>query len=176
MLDNDPLGFELRYRANRTRKPRGVLTSRGINHEGSADGHEKFSSQALQMGPVGFGIYAFRDKASGRVLHGVVVPNARKATTIGHVYLDMASLRRGKCFSPRLDSPPTLLQSRDFGTVFRSGSGVSILHNVRAICIYGGSSPYLTLETSTRSLQFHSTYWWSKIELCPFCVRYVPIF
>ncbi|KAI0749543.1 hypothetical protein C8Q80DRAFT_1119793 [Daedaleopsis nitida] len=93
MLDNDPIGFQLRYRANLTRKPRVVLTSRGINHEGSADGHEKFSSQALQMGPVGFGIYAFCDKASGRVLHGVVVPNARKATTIGHVYLDLASLR-----------------------------------------------------------------------------------
>ena len=92
MRDNDPLGFEVRYRASRAPIPRGVLTAKGLNHEGSADGHEKFSSMALQMGPVGFGIYAFREKLSGRILHGAVVPNVRKASTIGHVYLDMVSV------------------------------------------------------------------------------------
>lgn len=96
MRDNDPLGFEVRYRASRAPIPRGVLTAKGLNHEGSADGHEKFSSMALQMGPVGFGIYAFREKLSGRILHGAVVPNVRKASTIGHVYLDMVSLHRRK--------------------------------------------------------------------------------
>ncbi|KAI1781874.1 hypothetical protein LXA43DRAFT_590306 [Ganoderma leucocontextum] len=97
MRDNDPLGFEVRYRASRAPINRGVLTAKGLNHEGSADGHEKFSSMALQMGPVGFGIYAFREKLSGRILHGAVVPNVRKASTIGHVYLDMVSLH-GRTF------------------------------------------------------------------------------
>ncbi|PIL27238.1 hypothetical protein GSI_10382 [Ganoderma sinense ZZ0214-1] len=92
MRDNDPLGFEVRYHASRAPIPRGVLTAKGLNHEGSADGHEKFSSMALQMGPVGFGIYAFREKLSGCILHGAVVPNVRKASTIGHVYLDMVSV------------------------------------------------------------------------------------
>lgn len=96
MRDNDPLGFEVRYRASRAPIPRGVLTAKGLNHEGSADGHEKFSSMALQMGPVGFGIYAFREKLSGRILHGAVVPNVRKASTIGHVYLDMVSVHGRK--------------------------------------------------------------------------------
>ena len=49
MRDNDPLGFEVRYRASRAPIPCGVLTARGLNHEGSADRHEKFSSMALQM-------------------------------------------------------------------------------------------------------------------------------
>ncbi|TFK91925.1 hypothetical protein K466DRAFT_481728 [Polyporus arcularius HHB13444] len=97
MAQNDPLGFDLRYRAARAPIPRGVLTSRGLNHEGSADGHEKFSSLALQMGPVGFGIYAFREKLSGRMLHGACVPNARKSSTVAHVYFDMVS-SHGKIF------------------------------------------------------------------------------
>ena len=96
MLANDPLGFDIRYRASSKPIKRGVLTTLGLNHEGSADGHEKFSSQALGMGPVGFGIYAFREKLSGRALHAVVVPNVRKASTIGHVYLDMVSVHRRK--------------------------------------------------------------------------------
>ncbi|KAI0629562.1 hypothetical protein C8Q77DRAFT_1065176 [Trametes polyzona] len=92
MHDNDEAGFELRYRAHRPRIPHGVLKSHGLNSEVSADGHEKFSSLALRMGPVGFGIYGFREKLSGKGLHLVVVPNARKSSTIGHVYLDMVAL------------------------------------------------------------------------------------
>lgn len=75
----------------------GVPSARGVNHEGTADGYEKLSSQALQMGPVGFGIYAIREKLSGRVLHAACVPNVRESSTIGHVYLDMASLHRRMC-------------------------------------------------------------------------------
>lgn len=103
MQDNDPLGFELRYRAHRPRITRGVLSSSGINHEHSADGHEKLSSIALQMGPVGFGIYGFREKLSGRCMHFAVVPNVRKSSTIGHVYLDMVSLNG--CASCVLNPP-----------------------------------------------------------------------
>ncbi len=40
------------------------------------------------MGPVGIPVYGIRDKWSGTILHLVVVPNARKAVIIGHLYLD----------------------------------------------------------------------------------------
>ncbi|KAI0779405.1 hypothetical protein C8Q74DRAFT_1216935 [Fomes fomentarius] len=68
---------------------------------GSYNGRDKFpqhhvvlTMKALQMGPVGFGIYAIREKVSGRVLHAACIPNVRESSTIGHVYLDMASLHR----------------------------------------------------------------------------------
>ncbi|THG94115.1 hypothetical protein EW026_g7292 [Hermanssonia centrifuga] len=54
----------------------------------NCDGHEKFASLALGMGPVGIPVYGIRDKWSGTILHLVVVPNARKAVVIGHLYLD----------------------------------------------------------------------------------------
>ncbi|KAI0641517.1 hypothetical protein C8Q79DRAFT_1014440 [Trametes meyenii] len=91
MRDNDPLGFELRYRAHRPRIERGSLMAKGVNHEHSVDGHEKLGSLSLRMGPVGFGIYGVREKVSGRAMYMVVVPNARKSSTIGHVYCDNVS-------------------------------------------------------------------------------------
>lgn len=97
MMDNDPLGFELRYHANSARIHRGVLQSKGLHHEYSADGHEKLSSMALQMGPVGMGIYAFREKLSGRPMHMVVVPNARLSAAVAHIYVDMVSKNGCRC-------------------------------------------------------------------------------
>ena len=40
------------------------------------------------MGGVGFNIYGIKNQWSSFILHLVVVPNNRLATTIGHVYLD----------------------------------------------------------------------------------------
>jgi len=40
------------------------------------------------MGGVGLNIYGVKDQWSSFVLHLVVLPNSRLASTIGHVYLD----------------------------------------------------------------------------------------
>ncbi|KAK0483350.1 hypothetical protein IW261DRAFT_1417263 [Armillaria novae-zelandiae] len=48
------------------------------------------AAQPLRMGPVGIAIYEFRDKASGRIIKLVAVPNAHDSNTIGHLYLDVA--------------------------------------------------------------------------------------
>src|SRR5437899_1307867 len=40
------------------------------------------------MGGVGINIYRFKDQWSSAILHLVVVPNNRLASTIGHVYLN----------------------------------------------------------------------------------------
>ena len=40
------------------------------------------------MGGVGLNIYRIKDQWSSFILHLVVIPNNRLATTIGHVYLD----------------------------------------------------------------------------------------
>ena len=46
----------------------GRLTAIGLMHELNSDGHEKLNSQALQMGTVGIGIYAKKDKYSSSFL------------------------------------------------------------------------------------------------------------
>ena len=92
MHDNDHLGAAVRSPRNRKIQiSRKVLTAFGTWHELSVDGHEKLGPMALQMGLVGFHIYGMRDKWSGKALWLVVVPNARLATTIGHIYLDFAA-------------------------------------------------------------------------------------
>ncbi|KAH7885579.1 hypothetical protein F5I97DRAFT_1887020 [Phlebopus sp. FC_14] len=52
------------------------------------DGFAKLNAQALQMGGIRLDIYGIKDQWSSFLLHLVVVPNHRLATTIGHVYLD----------------------------------------------------------------------------------------
>ncbi|PBK79024.1 hypothetical protein ARMGADRAFT_1003824 [Armillaria gallica] len=78
-----------KYRQKIHRTP---LYSIGVGAEFNCDGHEKLSSQALRMGRVGIAVYEFRDKASGRVIKLVAVPNARDSNTIGHLYLDVVSV------------------------------------------------------------------------------------
>ncbi|KAF9006785.1 hypothetical protein BDZ89DRAFT_965903 [Hymenopellis radicata] len=73
----------------RRKVPRATLISLGPWAEFCCDGHEKLSSKALLMGPVGIPIYEIRDKASGRLIKLEVVPDARLSDTIGHLYLDM---------------------------------------------------------------------------------------
>jgi hypothetical protein len=53
-----------------------------------ADGHDKLNAQGLNMGGVGLLIYGIKDQWSSFLLHLVVIPNNRLATTIGHVRLD----------------------------------------------------------------------------------------
>ncbi|KAJ7067573.1 hypothetical protein C8F01DRAFT_1247932 [Mycena amicta] len=84
----DPEGAEIRFPGRKKpKKKRGQLKAVGIMEEVHCDGHEKLGAIALRLGPVGFGIYGFRDH-TGRVLHLDVVPNDRNQITIAHVYLD----------------------------------------------------------------------------------------
>jgi len=78
--------------------PRSKLSALGPNHQHHADGHEKLNAQALNMGGVGLNIYGIKDQWSSYILHLVVVPNNRLATTIGHVYLD--AVQKYKCERP----------------------------------------------------------------------------
>jgi len=87
MHDYYPEGFDSRMPGSR-RVVRKALFASGIWYEVSADGHEKLGSLALQMGPIGLPIYAFKDKWSDYLLYIVVVPNARNAFAAGHIFLD----------------------------------------------------------------------------------------
>ncbi|KAJ8516438.1 hypothetical protein ONZ45_g6255 [Pleurotus djamor] len=88
MHDNAPEGAALRQPGGRNKIQRKNLVSYGVFQEVNMDGHEKLGRAALRMGPVGIDIYGCRDKCTGLIARLVVVPNARKATTIGHFYLD----------------------------------------------------------------------------------------
>lgn len=87
MADNNPTGAAHRYPGS-NKLPRSHLKSHGPWAELSCDGHEKFASTTLGMGPVGIPVYGQRDKWAGPVLTLRAVPNARKAVVIGHLYLD----------------------------------------------------------------------------------------
>lgn len=97
MLLNDPDGFDIR---DPSRKPviqrKGHLTGTGVFKEIHCDGHEKLSSKALLMGPVGLDIYGMRCHTSGLVVNEQVVPNSRCEYTIAHCYLDMVEEYGGK--------------------------------------------------------------------------------
>jgi hypothetical protein len=89
-----PDGLSRRFPgANRVR--RSALVAIGPNHQHHADGHEKLNAQALDMGGVGLNIYGVKDQWSSFLLHLVVLPNNRLASTIGHVYLDYIGKQRG---------------------------------------------------------------------------------
>lgn len=88
MKDNAPAAAKARYPGNKEKIVRKNLTAQGVFQEIHCDGHEKLSTAALKMGPVGISIYGYRDKGSTVVPHLVTVPDARHAVVIGHVYLD----------------------------------------------------------------------------------------
>ncbi|KAJ7478048.1 hypothetical protein B0H11DRAFT_1726137 [Mycena galericulata] len=89
MKDNAPGAAKKRYPGNKDKIHRKNLTAQGVFQEVHCDGHEKLSSAALQMGPVGIAIYAFRDKGSGVACDLRAVPDARHAVVVGHLYLDL---------------------------------------------------------------------------------------
>ncbi|KAJ7711841.1 hypothetical protein B0H16DRAFT_1667713 [Mycena metata] len=90
MHDHFDSGFTLRFPGHKKAQiPRVGLSSMGTFHEVSADGREKLSSQALQMGEIGLPIYAYKDKYSDNLLRLVLTPNSRTAAAGGHLHLDL---------------------------------------------------------------------------------------
>ncbi|KAK1222607.1 hypothetical protein PQX77_014542 [Marasmius sp. AFHP31] len=89
-----PEGFLLCRPGRHNSIPRGNLLMLGPWQELHADGHEKLCSSALRMGPVGIGIYGFRQHV-GKIELLLVVPDARKADAVGHLHLDVIE-RNGK--------------------------------------------------------------------------------
>jgi hypothetical protein len=87
LAEHAPEGLDARFPGAKA-IPRRPLFADGPFHQGHGDGHEKLGQQALGMGPVGLPIYGIKDQYSSFICHLVVVPNARRATTVGHVYLD----------------------------------------------------------------------------------------
>lgn len=98
MHANDPGGAAIRFPGGRAKVKCSQLRSFGVFHEVSCDGHEKFASFALGLGDVSLPIYGMREKWAGALLSLVVVPNARKAVVIGHVYLDFVAKFGGTYF------------------------------------------------------------------------------
>lgn len=98
MLEDNPGGFDARYPGRKhkgtTRKP---LTSVGPWREISGDGHEKLGHLALGMGEIGLPIYAFKDKWPDELLFMEVIPNARTAAALAHLYLDFIERYGGTC-------------------------------------------------------------------------------
>ncbi|KAJ7137293.1 hypothetical protein C8R46DRAFT_1322229 [Mycena filopes] len=89
MHNHSDSGFTLRFPGHRkTQIPCVGLSSLGVFHEVSADGHEKLSAQALQMGEIGLPIYGYKDKYSDNLLMLRLIPNSRTAAAGGHLYLD----------------------------------------------------------------------------------------
>ncbi|KAK7058137.1 hypothetical protein R3P38DRAFT_3547593 [Favolaschia claudopus] len=89
MHDHFDAGFTLRFPGHKKELiPRVALSSLGPFHELSADGHEKLSSQALQMGELSLPIYAYKDKWADFLLLLRLIPNARTAAALGHLFLD----------------------------------------------------------------------------------------
>jgi hypothetical protein len=90
-LDPQGIGFNQRYPGGRKAKlVRGTLSAIGPFHEISADGHEKLSVQALQMGSIGLPIYGYKDKWADNILKLSLIPDSRTAGALGHLFLDFA--------------------------------------------------------------------------------------
>jgi hypothetical protein len=88
MKEYAPEGALLRKPGGKSKIARKSLKIVGPWQEIHADGHEKLDSKALMMGPVGIGIYGFRQHV-GFIQYLKVVPNARSSAVVGHLYLDM---------------------------------------------------------------------------------------
>ncbi|KAJ7081539.1 hypothetical protein C8R43DRAFT_965583 [Mycena crocata] len=89
MHDHFDAGFTLRFPGHKKELiPRVGLSAMGPFHEICADGHEKLSAQALQMGELALPIYAYKDKWSDDLPWLTLVPNSRTAAAVGHLFLD----------------------------------------------------------------------------------------
>lgn len=90
MREHFPDGAEKRFPGKKKFKVnRQPLSALGPYHEISGDGHEKIGALALQMGGLGFPIYAYRDKWTGQLPQIDVVPDSRSPGAVGHLYLDL---------------------------------------------------------------------------------------
>lgn len=96
MRELAPEGFDIRYPGNKHTGPhRTALDAVGPFQEVSSDGHEKLDAKALKMGSISLPFYTYREKWSGFILKLVVLPDARKAGALGHVFLDLMSEIKG---------------------------------------------------------------------------------
>lgn len=86
---------------------RSALVAIGPNHQHHADGHDKLNAQALNMGGVSLPIYGIKDQWASLILHCIVIPNNRLATTIGHVHLDEVEKHEREPFPPLSDDTLT---------------------------------------------------------------------
>ncbi|KAJ7210766.1 hypothetical protein GGX14DRAFT_363137 [Mycena pura] len=87
---SDPAGPARRFPAKRPPKVRSTLTDPAVYYEVHFDGHEKLNFKALCMGHASIDTYGARCHGSGYVLQMTIVPNARCAVTVGHLFLDLA--------------------------------------------------------------------------------------
>ena len=91
MHDPDPqgIGFDQRYPGVKKKNlMRGSLSAIGPFHEISADGHEKLSAQALQMGEIGLPIYGYKDKWADNIIKLSLIPDCQMAGALGHLFLN----------------------------------------------------------------------------------------
>lgn len=105
MHEHHPDGFNHRFPGNKKSKTiRVSLSAIGPFHEVSADGHEKLSKQALQMGDISLPIYAYKDKWSDDLLKIDTVPDCRTARAVGHLFLDFVEENGGKLIQWNCDN------------------------------------------------------------------------
>ncbi|KAJ7269124.1 hypothetical protein C8J57DRAFT_1066839, partial [Mycena rebaudengoi] len=74
---------------------RSTLTDTAVYYEIHLDGHEKLNFKALRMGRASVDMYGGRCHGSDYIVHMTVVPNARCAFTVGHLYLDLVESTGG---------------------------------------------------------------------------------
>ncbi|KAJ7638088.1 hypothetical protein B0H17DRAFT_960876 [Mycena rosella] len=87
--DHFDAGFTLHFPGHKKQLiPRVGLSALGPWHEISADGHEKLSAQAPQMGELALPIYGYKDKYSDFLEALKLIPNSRTAAAGGHFFLD----------------------------------------------------------------------------------------
>ncbi|KAJ3746753.1 hypothetical protein DFH05DRAFT_1534510 [Lentinula detonsa] len=105
LAQHAPDGLAQRFPGARGQIRRSALVALGPNYQWHADGHDKIAPQAFsEMGGVGIPIYGIKDQWSSLILHLVVVPNNRLATTIGHVHLDCVEKHGGICSHAHLEA------------------------------------------------------------------------
>ena len=96
-LDPQGIGFAQRYPGAKKKKlVCGSLSAIGPFHEISADGHEKLSAQALQMGDIGLPIYGYKDKWADNIIKLSLIPDCRTAGALGHLYLNFVEENGGE--------------------------------------------------------------------------------
>lgn len=77
------------FRDNIERTP---LNSLGPWHQMHADGHEKLTDKALEMGTVTLPIYGMKDQYSAWVHYLCVHPNVRLQSSALHIFLDSVEM------------------------------------------------------------------------------------
>ncbi|EIN11852.1 hypothetical protein PUNSTDRAFT_63217 [Punctularia strigosozonata HHB-11173 SS5] len=149
MHAHHPEGAALRYPGGRTKvKQRGFLRAFGPFHEWHADGHEKLSSKALRIGPVGMGIYGITDKWTRQIIHTKCYPDVRHAAAVGHILADTISEVGAICIQLTVDHGS---ETADMG-----GLQITLRYAIDPVQY----PPFLTLK-STDNISIESKWkWW----------------